>query len=450
MRILHYFLGFPPYRTGGLTKYAFDLMQAQYSQNHKVIALWPGQMGILFKKTAIKKRKNVNGIENYEIINPLPVPLDEGIIEFDEYMKSCGLEVYIEFLEKLNLNVIHIHTLMGLHKEFLEVANALKIRIIFTSHDYFGLCPKVTLYRYGVQCEDDHGCKDCIQCNNLALSIKKIQLMQSPIYRILKNSFFIKYLRIQHRKEFFTNEVIPLMEIHETDAIDIASNYRILRSYYIKMLSCVDLIHFNSILTESVYQKYFIPKKSRVMTITHKGITDNRKVNEWKPGEILKITCLAPAKPFKGFLILKQALDDLWDSGQHNFELKLFGPVPDIASYMRVQEEGYQYDQLSSIMAETDVLVALSIWYETFGFTVLEAISYGVPVIVSDHVGAKDIIGDGGIVVKAGSKDELKKEILSLTPDKLKKLRLAIQKDSKIKTWQQFLNENNSLYLGLL
>ena len=28
MRVLHYTLGFPPYRSGGLTKYALDLMLA--------------------------------------------------------------------------------------------------------------------------------------------------------------------------------------------------------------------------------------------------------------------------------------------------------------------------------------------------------------------------------------------------------------------------------------
>ena len=32
MKILHYFLGFPPYRSGGLTKYAFDLMTAQVEE----------------------------------------------------------------------------------------------------------------------------------------------------------------------------------------------------------------------------------------------------------------------------------------------------------------------------------------------------------------------------------------------------------------------------------
>ena len=54
MRILHYFLGFPPYRTGGLTKYAFDLMQAQVEDDHIVIALGPGQIGIFNHRVDIK------------------------------------------------------------------------------------------------------------------------------------------------------------------------------------------------------------------------------------------------------------------------------------------------------------------------------------------------------------------------------------------------------------
>ena len=32
MVIMHYFLGFPPYRSGGLTKYCMDLMEEQ--RNH--------------------------------------------------------------------------------------------------------------------------------------------------------------------------------------------------------------------------------------------------------------------------------------------------------------------------------------------------------------------------------------------------------------------------------
>ena len=42
MRILHYCLGFPPFRTGGMTKYCMDLMNEQNKAGHEVALLWPG------------------------------------------------------------------------------------------------------------------------------------------------------------------------------------------------------------------------------------------------------------------------------------------------------------------------------------------------------------------------------------------------------------------------
>ena len=39
-----------------------------------------------------------------------------------------------------------------------------------------------------------------------------------------------------------------------------------------------------------------------------------------------------------------------------------------------------------------DVLVVPSVWHETFGFIVLEALLQGTPCLVSDTVGAKDLV----------------------------------------------------------
>ena len=57
MRILHYFLGFPPYRSGGLTKFAYDLMVSQAKNNDDVFALWPGKIKFFYDKVSIKKGK---------------------------------------------------------------------------------------------------------------------------------------------------------------------------------------------------------------------------------------------------------------------------------------------------------------------------------------------------------------------------------------------------------
>lgn len=424
MKILHYALGFPPYRSGGLTKYCVDLMFSQKEEGHNVAMMWPGEFSFAGHFVRVKKSKKAIGddgknitVTSFEIINPLPVPLDEGITEIEAYTQQCpNPEVFSAFLENYKPDVIHLHTLMGLHKEFLEKAYEQGIRVVFTSHDYFGLCPKVTLFRNGEVCEGN--CANCAACNQDALSIRKIKILQSSLYRNLKDSMLVKKLRARHRQQFFEEkEQEPQHEVQRgATHYEIAENqeaalgYEKLRNYYIDMLKLVGMIHFNSTVTEQVYRK-FLPEEiqGKVINISHKNIRDCRKIKTYD--KTLKITYLAPAKPFKGYAILKQALDELWNEGLRNFELNLYGSVGNTSEYMRVHDR-FQYHQLEEIFDQTDLLVAPSVWYETFGFTVLEALSFGVPVLVSTNVGAKDLLEDGkyGVICKP-TKDEVKREI---------------------------------------
>ncbi len=139
-------------------------------------------------------------------------------------------------------------------------------------------------------------------------------------------------------------------------------------------------------------------------------------------------------------------LDNLWNNDHREFELRLFGPVENREPYMVVEEAGYEYSELPSILSKADVLIAPSVWYETFGFTVLEALSYGVPVIVSDHVGAKDIVGDCGIIVNAFSTENIENAILKLDKDFLQSIRRNIQLHAQIKLWVEFKREMYELY----
>lgn len=435
MRILHYFLGFPPYRSGGMTKFALDLAKSQVRDGNEVLALWPGRIKDYSSQPQIIERKKIEGIRSFELINPLPVSLDEGISEFDFFTRPCDINVYLNFLKKYHPDVIHVHTLMGMHKEFILAASETSIRTIMTTHDYFGLCPKVTLYRFGVCCDNDCGCKKCIQCNQSSLSLKKIQLMQSPMYRWLKNTPLIKKLRERHRNNFF-EEKEPVISKNPNEN-DIAKQYIALRRYYVDILESIDFIHFNSTIAESVYRRYIVPKDSRVVSITHQGIElhERNKVQSAKK----VILFLAPAKPFKGWNILKKACDQLWE--EHvNFELRVFSPVSHKAPYMVVKENGFVHSELERMMNEADLLVAPSVWYETFGFTVLEALSYGVPVVVSDHVGAKDVIGMQGSVVPFNNASALHDEILKILQCN------NINRSRLIKLWPNFTNEMLRIY----
>ncbi|MCI8352324.1 MAG: glycosyltransferase family 4 protein [Clostridia bacterium] len=447
MRILHYFLGFPPYRTGGLTKFAYDLMCSQVESGNEVVAVWPGKINFFINKDKIKlkKRKNIKGIQNYEIINPLPISLDEGIIDIDKYTKSNSERAYLEFFDKIKPDSIHIHTLMGLHKEFVKAAKLRNIKTIYTTHDYFGICPKVTLYRFGEVCNNDFGCKECVRCNYSALSMKKIILMQSPLYRKLKNSKIVKILRKKHRKSFLKEE-LPEFKEDEKDIIAKQKKYQELRQYYIDILENIDIIHFNSKLSKEIYSKYVNVKDFKIIPITHKDIIDNRNIEHIANNDKIRFTFLASTKPYKGIYLIKKVLDELYTENKYDFELNVFGDLTDPSPYMNINKDGFKKEELPEIFSKTDILLAPSIWYETFGFTVLEALSYGVPVIVSDNVGAKDIVGKGGIIVKHNDLNDLRKEIENLSKEKINSLKDKIKKEIKIKEWNEFCSEIEGLY----
>lgn len=67
-------------------------------------------------------------------------------------------------------------------------------------------------------------------------------------------------------------------------------------------------------------------------------------------------------------------------------------------------------------LARARALVFASQWYETFGLTVAEAISRGVPVIVSDCTAAAELVEDGqtGLLFSAGDAGKLADSILRL------------------------------------
>ena len=77
MRILHYSLGFPPQRRGGLVNYCLDLAREQVQGGAQVAILYPGRARFLSKETSILKQqsRNAAGVLGYEVLNPLPLSL---------------------------------------------------------------------------------------------------------------------------------------------------------------------------------------------------------------------------------------------------------------------------------------------------------------------------------------------------------------------------------------
>ena len=77
-------------------------------------------------------------------------------------------------------------------------------------------------------------------------------------------------------------------------------------------------------------------------------------------------------------------------------------------------------ESIKKKMLECRALVFPSLWYETFGLTPLEAMSNGLPVIVSDCTAAKEYIIDGknGLIFKNNDLDDLVAKIRWMSDDK--------------------------------
>lgn len=448
MNIMHYSLGFPPFRRGGMIKYCMDLMSEEAKMGHNVYLLWPGvlknstnDMDVKIRKDYYIEETNVI-IHSIEIINPLPVPLLNGIKEFDIFTLKKNVESIYKFLKENNIQVLHIHTLMGLPIEIIQICKKLNIKTVFTTHDYFGICPKWGLEREGNACVDDHNCLDCINCNRNALSLNKMKFLQSKFYRIFKNSYFLKILRKKNNTKLYIKENV--VQVIEND--DIKNRYQDLRKYYMQFLENCDIIHFNSNNTKNVYSRYIdINKNGVVIDISHGSIKERKRIR--KVNDIVRFGYLGPITKHKGYFFLKKVCDEL-NSENQKFELHIFADCYDEAPYLKIHKP-YEYNDLDDVMNKFDVLIVPSIWNETFGYTVLEALSYGIPVITTNNVGAKDlIINNKNGFISEITEFFLKNVLLNVikTPEIISEMNRYIVSHVKIKTMKIHAKEMLEIY----
>ena len=82
---------------------------------------------------------------------------------------------------------------------------------------------------------------------------------------------------------------------------------------------------------------------------------------------------------------------------------------------------------------------------DPFPRTTLEAMSCGLPVIISDMVGAKDIIEDGkeGFIIPAKNVDAIAEKIQYFydNPSEIRKMGKNARKKAKEYTWKKFAEE---------
>lgn len=404
MRVLHVSLGLPPLRTGGLTRYFTELMDAQADFGYEIALLYPGRFLPGWTRINAKKLDNLIA---FEVVNPLPVPLTYGVAEPKAFMSSCdNPDAYKSCIEKFHPDVIHIHSFQGIHKEFFDIAKGLDIPMLFTTHDYFPACPRCTLVnRYGENCSCPSAsrCAEC--CSGIGMTLGKSRVMQSGLYSRLKQSQIVRGFGSCVKREMSASDNSVRISMPSAEQIDA---YRDYLDYNRAVFNDIDVVAPNTLMTERMYSRYFPDARYRLIPITHAGLNSTHEAGG-SSGRSTPVTMayFGGVKRYKGFATLCDAVRILHSSG-FEFELDLYGDdypvledIPEVHSFGRVAPES-----MRDILKEHDVVVVPSICHETCGFVVLEALCEHIPVVCSDAVGASELVSDG-FVFKAGNASDL-------------------------------------------
>ena len=98
MKIVHYTLGIPPVRNGGLIKYVIDVAEEQAEQGHDVWVLYPGKLSKEWKQPEVGKLIVKNQVNYCPIHGSQPVPLAGGILDTERFMRSCDKNIFQQML----------------------------------------------------------------------------------------------------------------------------------------------------------------------------------------------------------------------------------------------------------------------------------------------------------------------------------------------------------------
>lgn len=440
MNILHYNLGLPPYRSGGLTAWSMDLIEHQISQGAQVSILFPGEIKLIQKRMKVERSNSYKKAEVFRLVNPLPVPLIYAIDSVRHYLNYPKDTDFTPFFVKNKIDVIHLHTLMGLPIEFLEQAKENNIKLIYTAHDTFGVWPEPRLNANDINTDPIFNIGYI--GNQRKLSYISIVIMQSLLYRSLKDTKVMRLVKSRaNRIRASINGVKPSGSVNVHDLkYDLKDQqlYDQMRKHYKNYFDFIDTIHHNSNLTEDIFDAYGINRPSVVIPVYHsylpiKSTKPEAAESDIKNGNI-KILYNGTREQYKGYDFLLEVLDELQNEGINNFEVIMHGSGVPSRLYTKLLP-AYNISDLDTVYSGIDVTVVPSLYYETFGMVVAESLSFDVPVILSKNVGSKSLIKGHNYGYEFQTKQDFKKylESILLNPEIIASQKRAILVSKELK-----------------
>lgn len=246
---------------------------------------------------------------------------------------------------------------------------------------------------------------------------KQVKIVVLPLYsqnrvsRIIQEQTLLPYLCFVKKINIllslgysapFIHHCPSIVTIHDLNWYYHPEDFNIINRIFWKYLTLLSAKCSDHIITDSSASKGSIltvlkVAPIKVTSILH-GTPATLDVKPYKSKRPYIFTVLANY-PHKNLKTLLQAFE-LVTKKYPNLDLYICGLGKQLASSSNINYLGYvTRERLASLYKGAEVFVFPSA-YEGFGYPVLEAMSYGCPVVSSNAYSLSEVVGDGGILVE--------------------------------------------------
>lgn len=344
---------------------------------------------------------------------------------------------FTDYLCQARPDLVHFQAGYLIGAAPLNASAAARIPTVLTLHDYWFLCPRITLQRGdGSLCEsipdDPAGCEWC--------------------------------MKLQGRRYRFADQITNGLAGGVATRFGLQEGRRRFghrRSTLLAALAVPDIIIAPSRYLADRFARYLAPK-SPYISRYGLDLTRFRESTRRSVGQKLRVGFTGQIARHKGVHLLVEAFRKL-NAGNREIELHLYGGLEADPLYVeqlrqlaggdpRIHFHGrFENRLIPSILAELDIHVVPSMWYENSPIAILEAQAAGNPVITAALGGMAEMVRHDvdGLLFKPADAADLARQLQRLIdePELLPRLRAGVEPPRSLEDEMGHLME---IYMGLI
>lgn len=448
----------PDQRGGGVSVYQKNLVDAATKLGDEVWFISSGSSYDLFStRPHLYESGGRSPVRKFEIVNSPFMSPGQASFGLDASAEPRMEALFSQFLHKHGpFDVVHFNNLEGIPVSFLRLAreHAPAVKVVFSLHNYFAVCPQVNLwFQEKTSCEDFREGRKCVNC-----------LVAPPASRELKWRYRIEHglrrlgvrpqsgpgrlvsracvgtLRLAYRSvkaglgalRSASASPLPLERVPANkpqlllDA-NTAAGFARRRRTFVAALNThahhvlavsgrvAELAVGHGIKPGNVRTEYIGTRFARALADA--GRRGNGAPPDARGGPnrgVLRVLYPGYMRRDKGFYFYLDALEKMAPALASRLQLVFATKIGDAFSYSRIRRmahrfdavtfhNGYTHAQLPQILAGVDLGVIPVLWEDNLPQVAIECVASGVPILTSDRGGARELLDCPGLVFRAGS-----------------------------------------------